>query len=142
MEKSLIVPPTSARRGRCRACESHRPLKAEVGGTGHGVTGSVPPADCETHGVINHPDRGVGLWPRASARGRPPHTPQAPEGRRHTTLSRSTCKPAPLNTRISLKGTIAAKLLPYDFERLMEGGTLLKCSEFGEAIVKHPEWAE
>ncbi|MEM8549573.1 MAG: hypothetical protein AAGF10_02180, partial [Verrucomicrobiota bacterium] len=25
----------------------------------------------------------------------------------------------------------------YDFERLMEGATLLKCSEFGDAIVKH-----
>jgi isocitrate dehydrogenase len=25
----------------------------------------------------------------------------------------------------------------YDFERLMEGATLLKCSEFGNAVVKH-----
>ena len=32
---------------------------------------------------------------------------------------------------------IAAKTVTYDFERQMEGATLLKCSEFGEAIVKH-----
>ncbi|MER5064002.1 isocitrate dehydrogenase, partial [Morganella morganii] len=25
----------------------------------------------------------------------------------------------------------------YDFERLMEGAKLLKCSEFGDAIIKH-----
>ena len=36
-----------------------------------------------------------------------------------------------------IAGAIAAKTVTYDFERLMEGATLLKCSEFGEAIVKH-----
>ncbi|HFG3053796.1 TPA: isocitrate dehydrogenase, partial [Escherichia coli] len=25
----------------------------------------------------------------------------------------------------------------YDFERLMEGANLLKCSEFGDAIIKN-----
>ncbi len=34
-------------------------------------------------------------------------------------------------------GAIAAKTVTYDFERLMEGATLLKCSEFGQAVVKH-----
>jgi len=34
-------------------------------------------------------------------------------------------------------GAIAAKTVTYDFERLMEGATLRKCSEFGEDIVKH-----
>ncbi len=36
-----------------------------------------------------------------------------------------------------MNGAIQAKTVTYDFERLMEGATLLKCSEFGEAIVKH-----
>lgn len=36
-----------------------------------------------------------------------------------------------------LNGAIGAKTVTYDFERLMEGATLVKCSEFGEAIVKH-----
>jgi isocitrate dehydrogenase len=36
-----------------------------------------------------------------------------------------------------MEGAIAAKKVTYDFERLMEGATLLKCSEFGEAVVKH-----
>jgi isocitrate dehydrogenase len=36
-----------------------------------------------------------------------------------------------------VEGAIAARTVTYDFERLMEGATLLKCSEFGEAIVKH-----
>jgi isocitrate dehydrogenase len=36
-----------------------------------------------------------------------------------------------------LKGAIGEKTVTYDFERLMEGATLLKCSEFGAAIVKH-----
>jgi isocitrate dehydrogenase len=38
---------------------------------------------------------------------------------------------------MSETGAIAAKTVTYDFERLMEGATLLKCSEFGEAIVNH-----
>ena len=36
-----------------------------------------------------------------------------------------------------IEGAITAKTVTYDFERLMEGATLLKCSEFGAAIVKH-----
>ncbi len=36
-----------------------------------------------------------------------------------------------------IRGAIAARTVTYDFHRLMEGATLLKCSEFGEAIVKH-----
>ncbi len=34
-----------------------------------------------------------------------------------------------------IEGAIAAKTVTYDFHRQMEGATLLKCSEFGEAIV-------
>jgi isocitrate dehydrogenase len=36
-----------------------------------------------------------------------------------------------------IEGAITAKTVTYDFERLMDGAKLLKCSEFGEAIVKH-----
>jgi isocitrate dehydrogenase len=36
-----------------------------------------------------------------------------------------------------MNGAIGARTVTYDFERLMEGATLVKCSEFGEAIVKH-----
>ena len=36
-----------------------------------------------------------------------------------------------------INGAIAAKSVTYDFERLMDGATLLKCSEFGDAIIKH-----
>ncbi|MFN3307653.1 MAG: NADP-dependent isocitrate dehydrogenase [Anaerolineales bacterium] len=36
-----------------------------------------------------------------------------------------------------MEGAIAAKTVTYDFHRLMEGATLLKCSEFGEAVVAH-----
>ena len=36
-----------------------------------------------------------------------------------------------------MNGAIQAKTVTYDFERLMEGATLLKCSEFGDAIVQH-----
>ena len=32
---------------------------------------------------------------------------------------------------------IAAKRVTYDFHRLMEGATLLKCSEFGDAIIEN-----
>lgn len=35
-----------------------------------------------------------------------------------------------------LEGAITAKTVTYDFERLMDGATLRKCSEFGEDIVK------
>ena len=37
----------------------------------------------------------------------------------------------------SLERTIAQKRVTYDFERLMEGATLLKTSEFGEAMVEN-----
>ena len=36
-----------------------------------------------------------------------------------------------------MDGAIAAKTVTYDFHRMMEGATKLKCSEFGDAIVKH-----
>jgi isocitrate dehydrogenase len=34
-----------------------------------------------------------------------------------------------------MNGAIQAKTVTYDFERLMEGATLLKCSEFGDAVI-------
>ncbi|MFB2988287.1 isocitrate/isopropylmalate family dehydrogenase [Klebsiella pneumoniae] len=34
-----------------------------------------------------------------------------------------------------MEGAIAAKTVTYDFERLMEGAKLLKCSEFDDAII-------
>ena len=34
-----------------------------------------------------------------------------------------------------LAKTIESKTVTYDFERLMSGASLVKCSEFGEAIV-------
>ncbi|AXY57183.1 NADP-dependent isocitrate dehydrogenase [Acinetobacter chinensis] len=36
-----------------------------------------------------------------------------------------------------ISGAIAAKTVTYDFERLMENATLLRCSEFGNAIIQH-----
>ena len=36
-----------------------------------------------------------------------------------------------------LEKAIASKRVTYDFERLMEGATLLKCSEFGTEIIKN-----
>ncbi len=36
-----------------------------------------------------------------------------------------------------MEGAIAAKTVTYDFERLMKGAKLLKCSEFGQAVVEH-----
>ena len=33
--------------------------------------------------------------------------------------------------------TIGQKRVTYDFHRQMEGATLLKCSEFGQAIVEN-----
>jgi len=35
-----------------------------------------------------------------------------------------------------MEGAIAAKTVTYDFHRQMDGATLLKCSEFGEAIIR------
>ena len=34
-----------------------------------------------------------------------------------------------------IEGAIADRTVTYDFERLMDGATLLKCSEFGDAII-------
>ena len=36
-----------------------------------------------------------------------------------------------------LEAAIASKRVTYDFHRMMEGATLLKCSEFGQEIVKN-----
>ncbi len=36
-----------------------------------------------------------------------------------------------------MEGAVAAKTVTYDFARLMENATEVKCSEFGDAIVKH-----
>jgi isocitrate dehydrogenase len=36
-----------------------------------------------------------------------------------------------------MEGAISAKTVTYDFERLMDDATLLKCSEFGQAIITH-----
>ena len=37
----------------------------------------------------------------------------------------------------TMNKTISNKTVTYDFERLMEGATLLKCSEFGDALIKN-----
>ncbi|MDH1936071.1 isocitrate/isopropylmalate family dehydrogenase [Citrobacter freundii] len=34
-----------------------------------------------------------------------------------------------------MEGAINARTVTYDFERLMDGANLLKCSEFGDAII-------
>lgn len=36
-----------------------------------------------------------------------------------------------------MEGAISSATVTYDFERLMEGATLLSCSEFGEAVISH-----
>jgi isocitrate dehydrogenase len=36
-----------------------------------------------------------------------------------------------------MEGAIHAKTVTYDFARLMEGATEVKCSEFGDAIIQH-----
>ena len=38
-----------------------------------------------------------------------------------------------------LERAIAARTVTYDFHRLMEGAKLLKCSEFGDAVIRHME---
>ena len=35
-----------------------------------------------------------------------------------------------------MEGAIGSKTVTYDFERLMDGAKLLKCSEFGDAIIE------
>jgi isocitrate dehydrogenase len=42
----------------------------------------------------------------------------------------------------SMEQTIGAKQVTYDFERLMEGATLLKCSEFAGALIGNMKKAE
>ena len=37
----------------------------------------------------------------------------------------------------SMNATISQKRVTYDFERLMNGATLLKCSEFGDEIISN-----
>jgi isocitrate dehydrogenase len=39
--------------------------------------------------------------------------------------------------RKGIEGSIANKKVTYDFERLMDGATLLKCSAFGDSIIEH-----
>ena len=36
-----------------------------------------------------------------------------------------------------MEGAISAKTVTYDFARLMEGAKEVKCSEFGDAVIKH-----
>jgi len=36
-----------------------------------------------------------------------------------------------------MEGAISAATVTYDFERLMEGATLLSCSDFGDAMISH-----
>jgi isocitrate dehydrogenase len=36
-----------------------------------------------------------------------------------------------------MDGAIGAKTVTYDFHRLMDGAKLLKCSEFGDAIIEN-----
>jgi isocitrate dehydrogenase len=36
-----------------------------------------------------------------------------------------------------LEGAIASKRVTYDFARLMDGGTEIKCSEFGDNVIGH-----
>ncbi len=36
-----------------------------------------------------------------------------------------------------MDGAIGSKAVTYDFARLMEGATEVKCSEFGDAVIKH-----
>jgi isocitrate dehydrogenase len=37
----------------------------------------------------------------------------------------------------SVEKTIASKVVTYDFARLMEGATEVKCSEFGNALIQN-----
>jgi isocitrate dehydrogenase len=36
-----------------------------------------------------------------------------------------------------MEGAIAARTVTYDFARLMEGAKEVKCSEFGDAMIRH-----
>jgi isocitrate dehydrogenase len=37
----------------------------------------------------------------------------------------------------SMDRTIGQKVVTYDFARLMEGATKVKCSEFGDALIRN-----
>ena len=37
----------------------------------------------------------------------------------------------------SVENTIASKVVTYDFARLMDGATEVKCSEFGDELIKN-----
>ena len=39
--------------------------------------------------------------------------------------------------RKGIEGSITAKKVTYDFDRLMDNATLLKCSEFGDSVIDH-----
>ncbi len=39
--------------------------------------------------------------------------------------------------RDGIEGSIADQQVTYDLDRLMDGATLLKCSEFGDSVIKH-----
>ena len=36
-----------------------------------------------------------------------------------------------------IEGAIGSRRVTYDFHRLMENATLLRCSEFGDAVIEH-----
>jgi isocitrate dehydrogenase len=36
-----------------------------------------------------------------------------------------------------MEAAIGARTVTYDFHRLMEGATLVRCSEFGQAVIRH-----
>ncbi len=36
-----------------------------------------------------------------------------------------------------MDGAIGSKVVTYDFARLMQGATEVKCSQFGDNIIKH-----
>ena len=38
---------------------------------------------------------------------------------------------------VAMDRTIAQKTVTYDFARLMEGATEVKCSEFGDRLIKN-----
>jgi len=46
------------------------------------------------------------------------------------------CDEAAVLARKGLEKAISDRQVTYDLERQMEGATLLKCSEFGKAIVE------
>ena len=46
-------------------------------------------------------------------------------------------RPAELVFRAMEEGPFSRRTVTYDLERQMEGATLLKCSEYGEAIVSN-----